>query len=677
MSRSAPLVILDDDDEDEIQITAVTVCAKNRVGSKTLPPNGVPSQQTGNSSINKVYASQQKRVPGKDGREETHSIPTSRPQWLQPGISSEIINSSPPPASSPTPDNPSQQNHMAPYGYYPTHPATSYHRASDQATSNSNAEQALSNPVFNIHFFTDMADTIAHIFPYGAFAHKHNCSVEDVSRALIAVVVDPLMKSNEINEGGDDGCDVGDITRGQRLFDKWNERYQGMVNELRRESEERRMPMEFGEILAAANMNMDAYWTARNRELGVDADKGIQELRRELEAVVESEENHQEKQQQQEEGLNMLEKGGTEVIALEEKEASLSRKRARSSSTTLDGNHAVAGEGSRAISPSPSAVTSATLQQPPSPSPSPSKKAKTTAILTTPTATAREFITPAPQPDQHQSIPTDGSSDLYTHPNLPIEGISNNKKYDSIPIPSPSHSASQSPTPSYQSSSLLSSPSASLSPSPSPPCPSPSPYPQPRSRSLPPRPITALTPSRAPSYFTRPTTRHAVTIDAFGNYQRKPQPPKSKYQLPPRPVSHDDTLRLPGPGLSKFRKRSFFPQKDSAAAAGVVTVVSADDCSDRKDEYYHAGVDKTERVFSGALWEGLVGGLGMRGKGKEDGGVIAYGLELGRRLELARKMEKGKERIMVMTSSESESEEGGDTTEGDGDEGSEGYESEA
>ncbi|OJJ64946.1 hypothetical protein ASPSYDRAFT_141740, partial [Aspergillus sydowii CBS 593.65] len=43
-------------------------------------------------------------------------------------------------------------------------------------------------------FFSDMAKTIIHSFPFRRFAKQHGCKVEDVFRAIRATVVEPLSK---------------------------------------------------------------------------------------------------------------------------------------------------------------------------------------------------------------------------------------------------------------------------------------------------------------------------------------------------------------------------------------------------------------------------------------------------------------------------------------------------
>ncbi|EER36551.1 conserved hypothetical protein [Histoplasma capsulatum H143] len=642
MSKEIPLIILDSDDEDELQITGTAICAQNRIDSGPECSHGVcsptNSQQTGN---------------GEDGQQVTtagrthgvaHPISPSTSEWLQPAIPIERSPYFGLPLSSPTnslSDNSGGKNE-----------ATSPHPNSAQAESTTRtgqelkAEHVSSPSPLTKEFFMDMADAIAHIFPYGELARKHKCSVDKVNRALIAVVLDPLMKRIEGQDSCGNGNEEGEVEHAQTalsetwgspntLINKWNQQYQEMVSELQRESEGKSLPMEFEQILIAASGNAEAYWKERNA--GFNAYQAFQNSRKNDTAEDRPGEQVGEYKSLQQQLKSVVQTADPEnqstlsgtavtaVFTLDTKEAAengsnaTGRKRARSSSESVEVKDISHGrDSSKSAPPSPSTATSPALYQ--VSTPPPRKKAKTissTSCQSTPTQTSTgESINSSHGlygPNPKHPFVTDGASDTYTLVKFPYNRIHST---DNRPTPSPPPSTSS---------------SGSLSPT------AQTPTPLPRSRYLPnsivnlfPNPKVSITPLPAPprSNFTRSTRRHAVTIDKFGNYQRE-KPSQREYQSSAYHISskdRDNTL-LP-------RTNGLFPRRQSARDQQREPAESDNEC-DFYDPYYHAGVDRTARVFTEGLWEQLFGGFGMgsgSGSGLEDGGArelmgLDFGLE--------------------------------------------------
>ncbi|PGG99579.1 hypothetical protein GX51_06228 [Blastomyces parvus] len=653
MSEIIPLVVLDSDDEDELQITSVSVCAQNRItsdpGCSQGDSNPSNCQQRGNSFAANGVDGQQVTATGQT-QGATHLLSPSTAEWL---LQSTIpIERSPyflPPSPSPTispsaAGNPGEKNQAA--SPYPAPALADISVASPgQGTR---AQHASSSLQFPNQFFTDMADAIAHVFPYGELARKYKCSVDQVNRALIAVVLDPLMKSNgelescrDSNEREEDGehgqtCAEEPWNSPNVLISKWNKRHQEMVSELQRESEWKGLPMEFEQILVAASGNAEAYWKARNAAF--DAYKAFQDTRKKERAgagVAERESGHQNLQQQLEDVIGAAEpesqvsRTETETAAgaalsLHEKEipedasSASSRKRARSSET-FDGTDAAAHSTSSTATPP---VLYQLYSTPPS------KKAKTNAYLSTSTQTtpgesiAQTSSLCHPNPKRPAATDRSSDSDTYTLGKFPYNRRNNT---DDNPPPTPSPPSSTSSTGSPQS------PTAQT------------PTPLPRSRSLPnnhshttantltnPEPETS--PSR-PNLFTRSTHRHAVTIDKFGNYQRENQNQQTNQYSPPTAYNNRSNRNRDNPLLPRpddlLRRPHARTQREPTDSG---------DEGDVYDPYYHARADKTTRVFTEGLWGELFGGFGMgegngKGKGKggqEEGGERALmGLEFG------------------------------------------------
>ncbi|KKZ68519.1 hypothetical protein EMCG_05803 [[Emmonsia] crescens] len=648
MSQRIPLIILDYDDEDEIQITGVAVCANNRInldpGCSKGVSNPSSSQQTGDSSDGNI----DQQVVTRQTHGIAHSSPPRTTEWLQSIISTEHSPYFPPPLLSPT-------NSLAALGssgennqVVSLHPDNALAESTASAGQETRVKHASSNLQFTKQFFTDMADTIAHIFPYGEFACKYKCSIDQVNRALIAVVLGPLTKRNEqgsYENGNEEEEGNGQVSVEKEegggpnlLIKKWNKQYQAMACEGQRESEGRGLPIEFEQILFAASGNAEAYWKERNAAF--DAYKAFQDARkneRAEEGTAVREVEYQNLQQQLEEMAKAAEQEHTSskeaettsatAISLHEKEAkddgstTSSRKRARSSSETVDGKDITGGrDGSKSVPPSQSTATSPAIYQ--LSSPPPWKKVKIITYPSTPTQTSTgKSITPTPgqyHPNPKHLVATDGSSDTYILNNF-FNGRSNNAANRPTPSPSSSGSSFTSPSPTAQT-----------------------PTPLPRSRSLPntsnPNPISIPNPANSlprssppPSYFTRSARRHPVTIDKFGNYQHEKQN-QDKHQYSTS-TSHNNNMDAILPprlnGLLRRRARNQGHATDSG-----------DEC-DFHDPYCNAGVDQTTRVFTEGLWGELFGGFK-----EEEGERELVGLEFGlEQIEVSRKG-KGKGRMI-------------------------------
>lgn len=80
---------------------------------------------------------------------------------------------------------------------------------------------------YTAKFFIDMVDTIANLFPFKEFARDHNCTTREVSRAISAVVVSPLM--NPDLEMLQDRCRNCFAEHGRNMINKWEKRYMDMI----------------------------------------------------------------------------------------------------------------------------------------------------------------------------------------------------------------------------------------------------------------------------------------------------------------------------------------------------------------------------------------------------------------------------------------------------------------
>lgn len=159
---------------------------------------------------------------------------------------------------------------------------------------------------FTAKFFGDMLNTIDSIFPYQKFAEEHDCTVGDVHRALMATVFTPLTDANERGK-------PRIAEKGRTMMKRWNQQYKEMVAKLNEESNERRFPMEFEQVLIAASQNLDAYWESRNS--GFEAYKSFQNTK---------------KKQNLEDRSTMLKRAAERDVELTQEATEARRKRSKS-----------------------------------------------------------------------------------------------------------------------------------------------------------------------------------------------------------------------------------------------------------------------------------------------------------------------------------------------------------
>ncbi|KAE8423289.1 hypothetical protein BDV36DRAFT_131980 [Aspergillus pseudocaelatus] len=76
---------------------------------------------------------------------------------------------------------------------------------------------------YTVEFFADMANTIANLFPFEAFAEAHGCTVGDVSQAISAMVVAPLSDPSFIWHSDNE---ISIAEYGQGMISTWNEHYE-------------------------------------------------------------------------------------------------------------------------------------------------------------------------------------------------------------------------------------------------------------------------------------------------------------------------------------------------------------------------------------------------------------------------------------------------------------------
>ncbi|OAX85261.1 hypothetical protein ACJ72_00349 [Emergomyces africanus] len=652
MSKRIPIIILDDDDneddEDEIQITAVTVCPNHRINSDPVcsgaSSNPSSSQQTGNSSLENSNDGQKGEATRQvDG--DTDSILVSAAEWLQSASPIERSHYFAPPLPSPTNplsrlDNPCETNRTA-----SPPPDTDLSESTSPSGQEIRANHAHSNVPSMRQFFMDMADTIAHIFPYEELACKYKCSVDLVNHYLIAVVLDPLVRRNnglvncendneEYEEEHGQGSTEKERGIPNVLINRWDK--QKTMCELQRESVGKGLPREFEQILNAASGNAKAYWKERNAAFDVDAckeyqdaqkneareegvaiqEKGYKNLRQQLEEMVEA--------AGEERPLSDTETTAAAAISLHEKNAkedgsttSSSHKRARSSSETIYGK-----DGTKSAPPSPSTATSPALHQLSS-SP-PLKKAKTTAYPVTPMQPRTvDSATPTSGPyhsDPKHLVGTDWSTGIPKLDFFPKDRSNNTDNH---------------PTRSRSSSSFT-------SPSQSPPQ---TPTPLPRPKLLPhttnPTPNPTISHPRSsapPSNFAPSTRRHPVTIDKFGNYERVQPNQATHRQRSTVTNSHRNKNDKDSPLLPLFNSLRHRYVRESPATA----ILGSSDQGDFHDPYSNAGVDPTTRVFTEGLYSGLF--AGVRGEERRRKLVgLDFGLE---QIEFSGKRKReGKERV--------------------------------
>ncbi|RAQ53392.1 hypothetical protein AFGD_001827 [Aspergillus flavus] len=92
----------------------------------------------------------------------------------------------------------------------------------DALSESSSTGPATPSP-YTVEFFADMANTIANLFPFEAFAKAHDCTISDVSQAISAMVVAPLSDPS-FTWHSDNEMSIAEY--GQGMIRIWNEHYE-------------------------------------------------------------------------------------------------------------------------------------------------------------------------------------------------------------------------------------------------------------------------------------------------------------------------------------------------------------------------------------------------------------------------------------------------------------------
>ncbi|OGM50198.1 hypothetical protein ABOM_001066 [Aspergillus bombycis] len=95
--------------------------------------------------------------------------------------------------------------------------------ADAEALSESSSTDSVTSSPYTVEFFADMANTIANLFPFKAFAKAHGCTVGDVSQAISAMVVAPLSDPSFIWHSD---SEISIAEYGQGMIGIWNEHYE-------------------------------------------------------------------------------------------------------------------------------------------------------------------------------------------------------------------------------------------------------------------------------------------------------------------------------------------------------------------------------------------------------------------------------------------------------------------
>ncbi|EEH46553.2 uncharacterized protein PADG_02651 [Paracoccidioides brasiliensis Pb18] len=373
---------------------------------------------------------------------------------------------------------------------------------------------------FAREFFTDMARTIGCVFPYGEFAQKYNCTVDQVNIALNAVVLEPLMKSDGVT---DDDLGVMEIELEQGpgvdkicdsyLRKKCLKQYDTVVREFQREKRAEAFPQEFEETLFVAFGKLDAYWKAKN--IGLKIHKALEDAKRvarkeaENQALAEQQlrsvVNWAKLQMPLQQPSTMTKTTIPSTLPMQEQKggkghcATPSRKRARSSSDETGEEEDTSGASSSNPTPSTSPPTFLQL------SPPAKKKAKLTATQPTPTYHTAQYIDLL---SDHHTAPC---NEIHNLDGLSGIGNGNINMPENLTIPYLFVSAypiTQQPTslPRYL---YVPTATTNLEPNPNP------------------------NSSNLPFYFIRSSSRLDVTVDEYGSYQPEVYPgaeiPKHEY----------------------------------------------------------------------------------------------------------------------------------------------------
>ncbi|EEH33863.1 hypothetical protein PAAG_04912 [Paracoccidioides lutzii Pb01] len=531
MTENNPVVILDDDEE-VVQTAGVAVRANIRSNSgpvcpsegplRASPPavrfnrdsllaaplaapllssgDAVPPHPSRNSPGRNHNNLQQAEIDGQSqGSTVLFTLNTS--DWIR-NITKDsnclLLNSSNPfPAESLPPFIALQQKQTGPSAI-----------AEEKGLASSQPESSKPYTIspFAREFFTDMARTIGCVFPYGEFAEKYNCTVDQVNIALSAVVLEPLMKSDGVTN---DDLGVMEIELEQGpgmdkisdsyLGKKWLKQYNTAVPESQRETPAEAFPQDFEETLFAAFGELDAYWKAKN--IGLKIYKAFEDAmivaRKEAENQALAEQqlgsvvNWAKLQALQQQPSTMTKTTIPSALPMQEQKcgkghcATPSRKRARSSSDETGEEEDTSGASSNNPTPSTSPPTFLQL------SPPAKKKAKLTATQPTPTYHIAQYIDLT---SDHHTAPC---NEIHNLDGLSGIGNGNINIPGSLTIPYLSVSAypiTQQPTslPGYL---YVPAATTNLEPKPNP------------------------NSSNLPFYFIRPGSRLDVTVDDYGKCQ--------------------------------------------------------------------------------------------------------------------------------------------------------------
>ncbi|KNG82391.1 hypothetical protein ANOM_008909 [Aspergillus nomiae NRRL 13137] len=106
----------------------------------------------------------------------------------------------------------------------PLSPSETNDSSADAETlSESSGTDSVKPSPYTDEFFADMANIIANLFPFEAFAKAHGCTVGDVSQAISAMVVAPLSDPS-FTWHSDSEISIAEYGRG--MISIWNEHYE-------------------------------------------------------------------------------------------------------------------------------------------------------------------------------------------------------------------------------------------------------------------------------------------------------------------------------------------------------------------------------------------------------------------------------------------------------------------
>ncbi|KAI9929806.1 hypothetical protein ASPWEDRAFT_23548 [Aspergillus wentii DTO 134E9] len=100
---------------------------------------------------------------------------------------------------------------------------TGNEECSSSSTTTTTIEDEHQQLPYTDDFFSDMAKTIAKLFPFEAFAKKHQCGISEVSQAISAVVISPLTDPEFALQKDEKNWSISEY--GKRMIVCWNEQY--------------------------------------------------------------------------------------------------------------------------------------------------------------------------------------------------------------------------------------------------------------------------------------------------------------------------------------------------------------------------------------------------------------------------------------------------------------------